>query len=143
MVKGIQKELPAVWGYVAIILQLVAYLQVLPHGVTTLDTIAIVLFIVIFYFKPKTKVLSCKWVVRLGGISTEIFLLHYPIVVYGAPFLINALPMNIICMLLEQIGLIAVSLIVAYGYHHWFAKLKFMKKWNERLEKIFDFGYGE
>ncbi len=128
LVKDSQVNGKKIWGYFAIAVQIIAYLHIFSEMSSTIDSFATVFFIAIFYFSVSNMFLSGKWILKLGTISTEIFLLHYPIVVFGGPMIIKLFPQNSAVFILEQIGFIFISVLVAYIYHEWFQNLGFMKK---------------
>ena len=73
---------------------------------------------------------------RLGGLSTELFLLHYSIVNLLGPYLIDYLPKQDIYLWGEQIILCLLSVLVAWFYHNWFQNIPIIKTLNRKLQNI-------
>lgn len=132
LVKEVKMNVAKFWGYLAIVVQMVVYLIIFPEFGTTINSLVIVFFIAVFYFVDSNILVSGKWIVKLGTISTEIFLLHYPIVVFGGPVIMKMLPDNTLFFVLEQIGIMVTSVLVAIIYQDWFERLSLV----ERIKRI-------
>lgn len=136
MLRDIEWKCPRVLGIIAVILQIVAYVKIVPVVTNVVDTLAVVVFIVVFFFDTRSVLLSNKVIVRLGGLSTELFLLHYSIVNLLGPYLIDYLPKQDIYLWGEQIILCLLSVLVAWFYHNWFQNIPIIKTLNRKLQNI-------
>lgn len=136
MLKDLVWKSPRILGIIALILQVVAYVQIIPVAPNVVDTLAAVVFIMVFFFDTRSVLLSNKLIVRLGGLSTELFLLHYSIVNLLGPYIIDQFPKQDIYLWGEQIILCLLSVFVAWFYHNWFQNVPIIKMLNDKLQNI-------
>lgn len=103
----------------SLIIELVVYLIVCPVYSVLFDFVAAVIFIVAFY---NYDILSNRILVKLGNISLEIFLLHYPIIRIVTGALRQTFPQDGNVYLGEMAALVIVSMAMAVLWNKIFGK---------------------
>ena len=114
-------EYKKILNILALIVELLTYVIVLPIYSVFFDFGAAICFITVFY---KSDRLLNHMLVKLGSISLEIFLLHYPVVIIGSTLFKQIFPRSLMVYLGEMVFLIAISIALAF-------------LWKKRVKKYY------
>lgn len=124
------------WTFIAAIIAVMTYVTIIPSMTSVMDTIFIICFITIYFNRDKADILSSKWFEIGGGMSLEIFLTHFPIIIYGGKILKLVLPANEISYIIQMLFLLGLCMLISYVYHYYIAKTAIICKMNKKIEGV-------
>lgn len=104
----------------ALSVEILAYIIVHPVYSVFFDFIAALFFIAVFYQFDK---LTNQVLLKLGNISLEIFLLHYPVITIGGTLFKKIFPENLTVYIGEMAVLMAASIIAAILWNKHYGKM--------------------
>ena len=122
----------------AFIFDVFAYVVLIPNVTNIVDSCAAIVLISTFYSYRDTDFLSSQCEQRMGNLSLELFLFHYPIIVIGGEGFCRFLPHNGALMIVEMIFLFVLSFVAAIVWEKYISRTKVVMKWNERISDTFD-----